>query len=506
MMKSGNHDIRRRLWRNLVMAGCLMVLGLSLAKMARGENADPSAGIIGSERQPTCTESGYRAIEEQGAIHFETIPPLGHSFDEWKTDGDGIWKTHICQRCGYEEKVRVSTVAEETLPRLYLTGGMDGIGKKSRVTLEADFASTEENFQCYGIMTLQGHSTFGLPKKNYTIRFYDDTEGNSKHKIAFRDWRKEHKYILKANYADISQCRNLVAAGIWREMIKSRENVPQRILDLPTYGTVDGFPVAVYLNGDFFGLYTLNLHKDDDLYHMKEGNREALIICNAQTMDESLFRETAAFSEDYSSDWEIEFCGTEDESWAMESFNQLITFVMESSDEDFRLHLQDYMDVDAAVDYLLFIYAMGLPNSGAKDLVMLSYGEKWIPSAFDMDEAFGLDPAHGRYRDPLEFLPALTGGPEPSGTNSLLWDRMLVNFQDRLRTRYFALRQSVFSDDFMINRVKDFIAQIPESFYDFDLYLYPERAIKDIRMEEQIIQYIRTRMKILDYIWGGFAE
>jgi len=269
---------------------------------------------------------------------------------------------------------------------------------------------------------------------------------------------------------------------------------------------VDGFPVAVYLNGSFFGLYTLNLHKDDDLYQMKNGRQEAILICNAQTTDEALFRAPAAFAEDYSSDWEVEFCGTEDDSWAKESFNQLITFVMESSDEEFAAHLDKYLDVDAAVDYLLFIYALGLEKSGAKDLVLLNYGDRWIPTAFDMDEAFGLDPANARYRQPEEFLPVLSEGRIESGTGSLLWDRLLTHYQDRIIARYRELRENTLSGENMIKHVKEFIAQIPESFYDYDTYLYPDRPVKDNQMDVQIEHYITERTQVLDRVFGVGGE
>ena len=227
------------------------------------------------------------------------------------------------------------------------------------------------------------------------------------------------------------------------------------------------------------------------------------MICNRQTADEALFRAEAAFAEDYSSDWEVEFCGTEDQTWAKESFNRLIRFVKDSSDEAFREHLDEYLDTDAAVDYLLFIYALGLEHSGAKDLVMLTYGGPWIPAAFDMDEAFGLDPGNARYRDPEDFVPVFTGDTADSRTGSLLWDRLLACMGDRITERYRTLRESSLSEAFMIRCVRDFIAQIPESFYDYDLYLYPDRTVKDTHMDEQIEQYIAGRMQVLDRVFGG---
>ena len=451
--------------------------------------------------EATCTESGYKIIEKQGVVTLEEIPPLGHQFNEWEIDYNSESKKHTCKICGYEEIIHLSSIPEETLPRLELSGSMDGIGRKNRVALKAKYSDSEQSFECYGLLTLQGHSTYGLPKKNYTIRFYDDAEGTIKHRVCFRDWNAEHKYILKANYMDVSQSRNIVGANIWSSIVQSRNNNPVRLNQIQTKGAVDGFPIAVYFNGDFFGLYTLNLHKDEDLYMMKKNKQEAIVICNEQTMEESLFRSEALFLPNNESDWEIEYCGTADQEWVKDSFNTFITFVMESGEIEFHDRLHEYLDVDAAIDYLIFIHALGLENSGAKDLVMLSYGDQWIPSAYDMDEAFGLDALKPGYREPAEFLPQCSEGQWDSGTGSLLWDRLMNAFWEKIRERYHELREGPISNQSLLDVFSSYTAQIPESFYDYDWYLYPGRSLRYADMLHQIEQYIPARMKLLDEIY-----
>lgn len=478
-----------------MLAACAVALGLYYFQKEKIERTVVEA---------TCTEDGYILTTEldTGTTTIEHLIAEGHAFQAWTTDAETDMQTRVCKKCGFQEQIRVSTIPEGKLPKLYLTGSLDGIGKKVKVALEADFQSEEENFQCYAITTLQGHSTFGYPKRNYTIRFYNDPQGISKHQLQFGSWNKEHKYILKANYHDQSLCRNLVGARIWSAMTASRSNLSPRIARLPSFGAVDGFPVEVYLNGDFFGLYTMNLHKDEDLYQMKDGEQSALVICNRQITDESLFRAPAIFSADYSSDWEIEYCGTLDETWAKERFNALIDFVMTSSDQEFREQLAAQMDVDAAIDYLLFIYALGMPQSGAKDLVMLSYGDVWIPSAYDMDEAFGLDTLNIRYLSPEDFLPVCKEGIWHSGTNSLLWDRLLNGFEHEIRARYAALRSEALSEEKMLALVNTFISDIPETLYDMDGNLYPNRPLADNNMQKQITDYITQRLVLLDSIFG----
>ena len=453
--------------------------------------------------EPTCTEPGQILTEDSKThtIITETVPPLGHSFGEWKRLPESDYEARICQVCGYEEIRLPESEEESAIARLELTGDLQGINKKNRVTLEASFSGEGEDFNCYAIMTLQGHSTMGLSKPSFTIRFYDDQEGNAKHKLCFKDWQKEHKYILKADYCDVTQCRNLVGARLWRAVTATRDHLNPRIAALPTLGAVDGFPVSVWLNGDFQGLYTLCLHKDDDLFAMEKGEQAALFICNDHTEAESEFRAPAELDENGVHNWEVEFCGTEDWVWAKDSFNKLIGFVMNSSDEEFKSSLSEYLDVNAAIDYLIFIYTLGLRNSGTKDLVMLNYGDTWIPSAYDMDEAFGLMPKGRGVYAPDVFLPSCEDGVWSSDTENLLWDRLLQNYGDEIRARYHELRKGVLSDDSILSAVDTFVGEIPETLYLRDADRYPGR-MSTSDMTLQIHTYLSERLPLLDVILG----
>lgn len=48
--------------------------------------------------------------------------------------------------------------------------------------------------------------------------------------------------------------------------------------DTPNYGQIDGFPIEVYENGNFLGLYTLNIPKDKWLFNIDDDNKNNIII------------------------------------------------------------------------------------------------------------------------------------------------------------------------------------------------------------------------------------
>lgn len=449
-------------------------------------------GVTRISYAPTCTENGYTTVTApDGTITIEEGEPArGHQFGDWQRDGKGD-HFRVCSVCGLEETEKSQISA---LPRIDLEGDFTGMNKQERVKLKFSYRDEEQAFSCYALTSWQGHSTLAEAKKNYTVRLFADEEMTDKNRMELRPgWQTEHKYILKANYGDMSQSRNLSCAEIWARMAESRKGVPERLKRTSHFGAVDGFPVQVYHNGAFLGLYTMNLHKDDDLYGIIYGRREAILICNRTGTPAGLFRAEAAFDKENweEGDWEVEYCGTEkDEGWAKDSFNGLIRFVMTADDATFREQLEEYLDVNAAIDYLLFIYATGLTQSGDKDLTFIRYEDTpWIATVYDMESAFSGEPG--------TFLPEKGRDGWDTKTGSLLWDRMMNGFEEELRSRYRELRESVLTEKNMAGIVHGFLDGIPESLAEEDYALYPDRET-DSGDREKIIGYIQERLPLLD--------
>ena len=479
--------------RKMLSVILLIVICLSAAHCATAEN------IRVTVVPPSCTEAGYTLYEsiESGitTVHDE-VPATGHQFGEWQEDPRSGGSQRVCKVCGYAEARSSKPIS--SFPIVYLNGNTAGISKSERVTLEFAFESEETSFSCYAYTTWQGHQTLNYPKKNYTIRLYDDEEISHKHKLSFNRWQYEHKYVLKANYRDISAVRNLIAADIWADMASARPHLYPMLLKTSHYGAVDGFPVAVYLNDEFHGLYNMNLHIDDDLYRMTD-QYDAVMIANSSEPEETRFFSPALFIDEKDA-WEVEYCGTgNDNQWAKDKLNELIGFVINSSDEEFRRDLGAYLDVNGAIDYLIFIYITGLDNNAAKDLVLLKYqgSDVWIPTVYDMERAFGLARDGEAYVAANEFLPTENNGVWDSNTNSLLWDRLLQNYTDEIRMRYRRLRTGILTTDALTERVREAISEIPPQYYNMDMETYPRCLLAELP-EEQMTDYIQSRLPLLD--------
>lgn len=456
--------------------------------------------------EPTCTEKGYSLYTNSSTgevVVRDLVAATGHVFDEWTLfeQGNEIlcgFSKRTCAVCDLQETR--AEYPELSISRISLYGSLDGIGKKIEVPMEACLELKEDGIfqECYATLKYQGHVSLSYDKKNYTLKLYKDENLQEKNKLTLSHWNKENKYILKANYVDTSQCRNLVCADIWADICAARPGISEELVSLSNYGAVDGYPVALYINDQFSGLYNMNLHKDDDLFGMEEDEQHAIMISNHGAAPEAAFRGEAVFTED--SPWEVEYCGTEDSTWAKDSLNQLIRFVMTSDDATFRKELSQHLDVDAAIDYLIAMYALGLTNHKVQDLVLVSYGGVWIPSLYDMETAFGLMEGGDGWYEPSAFLPVQANGEWDSSTGHLLWDRLLQNFYDEICARYTNLRAQILNPDQLCGRVTDFMDGIPDLIYNAEETQNPHpKTYTEHRA--QILQYIPERIAALDSIF-----
>lgn len=483
----------------LLVAVILLILVFAAVVHIGHENAAYNLKVI----EPTCTEKGYTIYTylKDGSTKFKDITDeTGHDFGEWeKSQVSENEEQRICRRCGFCETRKIGII--RNIPTLSLYGSMDEIGKKADVRLMFSYREGDDFFDGYASLKYQGHSSLKYEKKNYTIKFYDDAEFENKKKITFKTWNTEYKYVLKANYVDASNIRNLVCADIWSEMVETRGGVNERLTKTSHNGAVDGFPIAVYLNDEFHGLYDLMLHKDDNLFAMSDGKKDGILISNAGDFDEAFFQKQVDWTAEET--WETEYCGTEDKKWLQNKFNSFSEFILTADDKKFKKELKKYADIPSVIDYIIAVYTLGLNDKDFKDILFVTYDNSpWIASLFDMETAFGLSEDGTQISNAGEKLPACVDGEWKYNTENILFKKMLDCFCDEICKRYLELRKSALSEENLINTVERRRKQIPEEWLKIDFDLYRLRPGKDIADVEQIKDYVTERLVLTDKIFG----
>lgn len=161
-------------------------------------------------------------------------------------------------------------------------------------------------------MAVQGQGSASDRKKNFTIDFFNANDDDLD--IKFGDTIAASSYHLKGFWRDPSHMRDQGGYRCWKELVQKLDYPYSKINNIvysadparPTDAdfTADakyyphGFPVEVYWNGVFYGLYTLRLKKTRTNYALNNANLNHIFL------DSGTY--TALLKEPFdATDWEI---------------------------------------------------------------------------------------------------------------------------------------------------------------------------------------------------------
>lgn len=154
------------------------------------------------------------------------------------------------------------------------------------------------------IANAQGNSSMSFVKKNAAIDICNDEWiGDDTAKVRFGDWVPQDSFHLKAYYTDFFRGVGVVCYKLFEQILKTRGNMYDKpwkkaLIDMSKFGVTtkslgnpyvgdlslltdtgalchpDGFPIALYLNGEFYGVFSWQIKKHRDNYHMDKSTAE----------------------------------------------------------------------------------------------------------------------------------------------------------------------------------------------------------------------------------------
>lgn len=169
---------------------------------------------------------------------------------------------------------------DDDIPMVFITGTIPT--SKDYVSGELEYISKTSKFHAYTLIKLQGSSTLSHPKKNFTINLYGNKNRSIELNKEFKNWGAHNNFVLKADYIDILHARNVVCAKLWSKVVESRPDyntLPEELRNSPNNGAIDGFPVKVYINGNYEGLYNWTIPKCEWMFGMNESNENHVVLC-----------------------------------------------------------------------------------------------------------------------------------------------------------------------------------------------------------------------------------
>jgi hypothetical protein len=154
------------------------------------------------------------------------------------------------------------------------------------------------------LLNAQGNSSLSMPKKNFSIDLCnDDWVGDDTFSMRIGDWVPQDSFHIKAFYTDFFRGIGITGYKLWQQVVDTfdiKDNRPYKYLYTGDYslntedayftpngnGDItkdidtgalchpDGFPVIVYLNDEFYGVFAWQLKKHRDNYFMNKNTAE----------------------------------------------------------------------------------------------------------------------------------------------------------------------------------------------------------------------------------------
>lgn len=365
------------------------------------------------------------------------------------------------------------------IPILYLYGaGIEGMqSKKDSVSVGLSYKFPRFNLSgTLNKIKVQGSSSASLPKKNYTLQLDQAVE-------LINGYGKQKKYVIKADMTDFSHARNVGCAELWGKVRQTRvkpddavkinevdylvdnagnhivgESDPQLSIG-GTYGAVDGFPIAVYINDKYWGLYTFNIPKDKGMAKMTEGTGQAIVSTTWMSFTEHTKLDDT--------DMGLEYCGTKDSTWVTDAVNRLIDTVKASYDtkDDFTNAVTPYLDLDSAIDYYVYSVAIGNVDGVVRNFNLQTWdGKKWYFAAYDLDMVFGRTPDLLDYLSPEYNGSSIRHGGltfENMATGNRIFHQLWKFYKDEIIARYKDLASNVLSGASVGTFFTNYVKKIP---------------------------------------------
>lgn len=479
---------------------------------------------------------------------------VGIETEELTFSGDGMTKfQQALEKAGFSvdtpvdwsDKDSIYIPTKPTCAYMNITG-VDDMPTSKTDDLEATVEVWDMNgnyFKKNVILNGQGNTSLEMYKKNFAADFVDDAWDDSVD-IKIGDWVTQDSFHFKAYYTDLFKFAGPVAYNLWEKMIDTRdfcESRPYMEYYANEYTSTDGsvnddleqnaqfsalchpdsFPVIVYLNGDFYGIFSWQLKKDRDNYYTGRNKEEQVHIDGSNYQRwwsgdipwnylevrnpkpkkwDLLCQDGSEYDGDdpqelmgedsdyYNADDESCVNSAKTKSYILQAANYMSEIAVyeeayNSAEEGetktaalatLKEEIEKRWSVSWMIDYLLLVTFCRNSDSYQKNVQWVSWGEingveKWFPCPYDLDTSFGIIGT-----TPFNFTsPSNTWYIGRNGNTPFdyIWDY----YYDDYKERYAYFRENgVFTYKTIVNLVLDWVRAIGYDNYELEYDTWDE--------------------------------
>lgn len=431
---------------------------------------------------------------------------------------DEVLQNHISDMKIEDQKEAVRRNTFSSLGQMDMDGNFSGMGADDQVPLRVAFSPNDGPGVKFDfpevLVDWQGNSSLQYAIKNYNIDLIDET-GEAIDVQIKEDWPIHDSYHIKANMVDSSHAFNV---GIAKLLPKVYTEPHPGITNNPDQNiryAVDGFPITMFHNGKFHGVYTFNLKQHRKVFGMDKNSTTQFMYRAEENsaMGAAAFRDSSNHS--IEQEWEERHpkrpAGTGVDHI---EFRRLINFVKDSDDKTFVRDLPRYFNKNYLLDYYIICYVLGGIDSLGKNMTMATWdavGDQsgiWYPMFYDMDTFFGFD-----NKGELVWGPEVRCPEDYNTSGSLLWERVTNLLGTDIRNRYAQLRRGGLNLNTIMETLEgEVINQIGESFYNMDAmdkylsqgaaYLYMAKGNR----VQHLRRWLTARFLYVDSMFGYLPD
>ena len=395
---------------------------------------------------------------------------------------------------------------------------VENMTNTNKITMRAVYRST--NTEKYGQpfelkyckVYWQGTSSLDYIRKNYNLELYDD-DLREFYYSPYPNAVQEYLFCLKCDYMESSHARNVGIGNLINKYWYTSKNPAQLKNDM-VQNAVQGFPMLLYINDEFMGVYNFNTDRYSNASFGYTGDK-----CLAYELSANSDTTAGAFItydktkhegselDYYKRDFMCLYPPTRRAgNDTMDEIIALVKFVDKSSDEEFVTNINNnvYFNKEYLLRYLIYCLVMGAVDSLGKNMKLATWdmGKTWYPQIYDCDTTMGLDNSGMLYyTDSSMKIQAGTY----NTSSSRLWSRLIELMWTDIQAEYVKMRNTYLTLNNLYSCIIDNqMDLIPATYYNSDCetkYLQFGALYLDVlhgQGKQQVMEWLRARLLFLD--------
>lgn len=295
---------------------------------------------------------------------------------------------------------------------------------------------------------IRGGISLGYDKKSYSFELWTDEFKSGKINYPILDLRNDDDWIIDGMYLDSARMRNRVSFDIWNKI----NNVPHIYREPDAINGINGKFVILLINNKYQGLYCLNEEIDRKQLKLREfyNSYGGVIYKGTGWSDVTRFNSIDELVDsDFWLGWEQKYPDYDQYPY-WKPLYEVIDFVVNSTDDEFKNEISNYFNIKNLVDYFIYVNLIKASDNVGKNQILARYDENstffFVP--WDMDCTWG----RIFTTEKISYLHIVTNN---------LFDRLLStnanNYKNMLKVRWNELNETTFNIDSLINHYYNYM-------------------------------------------------